>query len=134
MRRKWRHWQAHSAIFRVTVTVSAVIAAAVIVWFISAIDPVTAQYYPKCPSRLLFGIECPGCGSARAMHALMHGRVGQAWAYNPALFFFGAVLAAVAVKDFLRPSHAFSRAVRSPWFAGAVAAVVVLWTILRNII
>lgn len=63
---------------------------------------VVAYYYghdpsdggaPVCAFRYLTGYDCPGCGSQRAFHALLHGRVAEAWGYNPFVFF--AVPAAV---------------------------------------
>lgn len=40
-------------------------------------DP--SQYlFPKCPFLMLTGLKCPGCGSQRALHQLLHGNVGQA--------------------------------------------------------
>ena len=49
-------------------------------------NPETTSIYPRCPSRLLTGYQCAGCGSLRATHALLHGRLLQAWHYNPILF------------------------------------------------
>ena len=39
----------------------------------------------RCPSNLIFGINCPGCGTQRALHHLLHFDVIQALRYN-ALF------------------------------------------------
>lgn len=48
------------------------------------VDP-TAQpgRLPPCPVFALTGLFCPGCGSTRAMHALLHGDVSRALAMNP---------------------------------------------------
>ena len=46
-------------------------------------DPATAGIFPPCPVHYLTGWYCPGCGSLRALHALLHGDFGQAWAMNP---------------------------------------------------
>ncbi len=37
---------------------------------------------PKCPFKLLTGLNCPGCGIQRAVHALLHGRFAEAISYN----------------------------------------------------
>src|SRR5688572_15347237 len=37
---------------------------------------------PLCTSRLLFGIECPGCGLTRSFVALSSGDFASAWHYN----------------------------------------------------
>jgi Protein of unknown function (DUF2752) len=36
-------------------------------------DPVHTRLYPPCPFKWLTGFDCPGCGNARALHALLHG-------------------------------------------------------------
>ncbi|WP_423346907.1 DUF2752 domain-containing protein [Larkinella sp. VNQ87] len=34
---------------------------------------------------MLTGLQCPGCGSQRCLHQLMHGHLAQAYGYNPLL-------------------------------------------------
>jgi hypothetical protein len=46
-------------------------------------DPSTSGVFPPCPLRYLTGWYCPGCGSLRAMHQLLHGNLHAAWALNP---------------------------------------------------
>jgi len=38
---------------------------------------------PPCPTRALLGFECPGCGSLRAIHNILHLRLSRAFALNP---------------------------------------------------
>ena len=47
------------------------------------LDPAQAGLFPPCPLRYLTGWYCPGCGSLRAMHQLLHGNLAAAWALNP---------------------------------------------------
>ncbi len=35
-------------------------------------DPINTLLFPKCPLFVTTGIYCPGCGSQRATHALLH--------------------------------------------------------------
>jgi hypothetical protein len=46
-------------------------------------DPATAGLFPPCPLHYFTGLYCPGCGSLRAMHQLLHGNLREAWALNP---------------------------------------------------
>lgn len=48
-------------------------------------DPTSPTWPLRCPSFALLGIFCPGCGSQRAVHSLLHGEFGAAFAYNPLL-------------------------------------------------
>ena len=56
-------------------------AAAVVL--LSVCDPASSGIFPPCPLRYLTGLYCPGCGSLRAIHHLLHGNLRQAWAMNP---------------------------------------------------
>src|SRR4051794_13613765 len=40
-----------------------------------AVPPTPDSFYPRCPFHLLTGLHCPGCGSTRCLHALLHGRL-----------------------------------------------------------
>ncbi len=48
-------------------------------------EPGRSGFFPACPFRLLTGFACPGCGSTRGMHALIHGDVLTAFRFNPFL-------------------------------------------------
>jgi Protein of unknown function (DUF2752) len=47
--------------------------------------PSEYSFYPRCPIYLAIHWLCPGCGSTRALHALMHLELRSALHYN-ALF------------------------------------------------
>ena len=46
-------------------------------------DPAASGIFPPCPVHYLTGLYCPGCGSLRALHAMLHGNLHEAWAMNP---------------------------------------------------
>jgi hypothetical protein len=50
---------------------------------LSFFDPATSSIFPPCPVRYLSGWYCPGCGSLRAIHQLLHGNLRAALALNP---------------------------------------------------
>ncbi len=47
-----------------------------------AFDPRNTGVFPTCPFLSLTGCYCPGCGTLRALHALLRGDVGGAIGYN----------------------------------------------------
>lgn len=87
-------------------------------------DPAFTRVFPPCPFHWLTGLNCPGCGSLRAMHSLLHGRVGEAFGLNPLLVLSIPLLAALL----LRGSWAYK--VWVPWMA---FALLVAYGALRNI-
>jgi len=63
--------------------------------YLFAFDPTEAPM-PKCVFHELTGLHCPGCGTTRALHALLHGHVIAALGFNP-LFVLALPVMAVAV-------------------------------------
>lgn len=49
--------------------------AAVLLAVLFLLDPVQHSFYPVCPFHKLTGLNCPGCGSTRAMHEMLHGHI-----------------------------------------------------------
>ena len=46
-------------------------------------DPAAAGLYPVCPFRAMTGLDCPFCGTGRALHALLHANPRTAFGLNP---------------------------------------------------
>ena len=47
---------------------------------------VNLLFHAFCPSVILCGLPCPGCGLTRAAVCVMTGRWQQAWRLNPVIF------------------------------------------------
>ena len=52
------------------------------------IDPNVYPFFPKCPFLVLTGFECPGCGSQRAIHQLLHFNIAGAFRHNPLIVLY----------------------------------------------
>jgi len=48
-------------------------------------EPGRTGFFPLCPFRSLTGLRCPGCGTTRALHQLLHGHALAAFELNPLL-------------------------------------------------
>jgi hypothetical protein len=48
-------------------------------------DPTRVRIFPVCTFHRLTELDCPGCGSLRAMHQLLNGNVMTAFRHNPLL-------------------------------------------------
>jgi hypothetical protein len=46
------------------------------------VAPTEDSFYPRCLFHTATGLHCPGCGTTRCLHALLHGQFRQAAAYN----------------------------------------------------
>lgn len=46
------------------------------------INPNTFVFTPKCPFHSLTGLHCPGCGSQRAFHEILHGNIWTGLQHN----------------------------------------------------
>jgi Protein of unknown function (DUF2752) len=46
-------------------------------------EPGKTGFFPPCMFRLLTGLTCPGCGSTRALHQILHGHLLAAFELNP---------------------------------------------------
>lgn len=99
-------------------------------WVLYTYPPTEAAFYPPCVFRMLTGLDCPGCGTTRAAHAILHGRFGEAFRLNPMLFLAGAVFAA-GVPSFARGR--MPRFMENPWFGRIAFAVVLVWWVARNL-
>jgi len=103
-----------------------IIVAAVLV-YLGLNDP-EKSLSPRCLFNVLTGYSCPGCGSQRAVHALLNGRVADAWHYNAALF-FALPLAAVYALAPVR----WHGVLYSKWFVAGIVVFLFGWWILRNV-
>ena len=100
-----------------------------------AFDPATTAYFPSCPFFHLTGWYCPGCGTLRAVHALLHGHVGRALHDNPFTLAAGSGMAAAAAIDRMRESGTPGALARltSPPALAILAAAAVAFGVARNV-
>ena len=108
-----------------------------LVWLYQSFSPAQSPFFPKCPFLWLTGFRCPGCGSQRAIHALLNAEIGAAFRQNMLVVIFIPYIVLGAVTDLIRhPSplvmkirlHLFG--VRAIWI---VFTVIVVFAVLRNV-
>jgi Protein of unknown function (DUF2752). len=93
--------------------------------------------FPQCPSYWLTGLQCPGCGSQRALHQLLHGHFREALQHNSLMVvglpyvLFGLLLEYTAWG---RRQESLKR----KWYGRTAAriafAAIVVFTIGRNLV
>jgi hypothetical protein len=99
-------------------------------------DPHASGSWGYCPTKLLTGLDCPGCGSLRAVNDLTHGDVVAAASSN-LLFVVAVPIAVVLWLLWTRrswtgtaPRRLTKRTTNMLWAATLVVTVV--FTVLRN--
>ena len=70
----------------------------IVLVFLYFYNPQDISFFPRCPFYALTGYKCPGCGTLRAMHALLHFQVAIAFKLNPFLFFSIPVIVGMLVS------------------------------------
>lgn len=53
--------------------------------YLFVFEPGRSGFFPICIFRFFTGFTCPGCGSTRALHEILHGHVAAAFMLNPLL-------------------------------------------------
>jgi hypothetical protein len=122
-------WPAIAGLAVVLVCTTALLAALFLV------DPAGCPFYPQCLFHRLTGWNCPGCGSLRGMHQLLHGHLLTALRCNAPLMLSLPLAAFYSLRQFSR--WRAGRPVTFPairpgamlLFVGALA----VFTIVRNI-
>jgi len=97
-------------------------------------DPRQYHFYPVCFFHQTTGLLCPGCGTLRGLHQLLHGHLAAAFRFNPMLvvslpflFWFGGRYGLRNAKN--QPA---SLGVRPVWLWLMLGAVLVV-SVVRNL-
>ena len=95
------------------------------------VDPRTAAFAPVCPFHFATGLHCPGCGTGRALHALVHGDLAHALRLNVLAVAAIPVFLALALRAALRPE----KPLPPPpfWLQVALYALLVFFLVARNL-
>jgi predicted ABC-type sugar transport system permease subunit len=100
------------------------------------LNPKSFAYFPKCPFYSFTGLYCPGCGSQRAFHEMLHGNLWVGIQHN---FLIILALLVIFYKFYVFFQSRFQKenTVKNilyhnaaPW---VILGVVVSFWILRNI-
>ena len=98
------------------------------------VDPNHSSAYPQCPTKLLFGFDCPLCGATRAVHSLLRFDLGGAIDHNllfvlalPFLLYAFVAWTLTRMGHPMRPLPLSSR-----WVIVPLAVVMIAFTLVRN--
>ena len=81
------------------------------------------------------GLRCPGCGSQRAIHALLHLQFKDAFMFNPLVVISIPFLVLLVTASILKDSHPhFYNKMNSSLISKLLLVIFILWWIVRNIV
>ena len=89
-----------------------------------------------CVFHELTGYYCPGCGSGRALRALLHGSFAEAFGYNALFLLLGVPCGVLLGWEYLRfvfPGLGLRKAALPAWCGPAALALILLFWLLRNL-
>lgn len=102
-------------------------------------DPNVPGHFPACPTKAILGVDCPGCGSTRALYALVHGDIARAADHNillvimvPFLLFWYGRWAFYSWTGRERPVPSATALQWRHWGTVALLVVVVVFGVVRN--
>lgn len=100
-------------------------------------DPIQYKVMPKCPTKTLIGLSCPGCGIQRAMHEILHGNMIEAIKYNYYLLISGPY-ALLFCLVWMMPKSAFSQHIKTvienKYVVNSFVGSFIVWFIVRNVL
>lgn len=90
----------------------------------------------RCPSNFIFGINCPGCGSQRAIHHLLHFDILEALRFNALLtimFPFIIYITLIWLYNFIFEKQIRIKLFYNNKFVWTLFFLVIVYGIIRNI-
>lgn len=98
-------------------------------------DPAKVRWMPRCIWRVTTGTDCPGCGSQRMAHALLHGDLSGAWHANAYALCMIPVIIFLLWLEFAKSDHPELYAkVHHHVVITSLVFTIFLWWVLRNLI
>jgi hypothetical protein len=98
------------------------------------VNPLQQLAWLRCPVNLLTGLYCPGCGSLRAIHVLLHGDLLAAISNNLLAVIALPVLLGIGIRDIANNLQGRTTPTRIPPLAAwSVFWIVIGFAIVRNL-
>ena len=120
-------------IFSLPLLLIALVALAIIYYRVS---PTSSVFFPKCAFLMLTGLKCPGCGSQRAVHALLHADFTSAFVHNALLVLslpYLVLLIGARLDVYLHPASSLRSTLESPLAIRTYFVITIAFWIARNV-
>ena len=101
--------------------------------YVAAVDPHRRRLLaPRCPTKLITGLDCPACGGVRMTHDLLHGDLRAALHDNPFMLIAAPLMAGAAWRRWSRGDAGEVMEVSNE-SAMLIGGASLAWTIVRNL-
>lgn len=91
--------------------------------------------FPKCPFFVLTKLKCPGCGSQRAIHALLHFDILSASKYNALMVLsLPAIILLLYAESYREKRRKLYIRLHQEKNTLAILVIIIVWWIVRNIL
>lgn len=100
-------------------------------------DPTDYWFWPKCPVKLLTGLNCPACGIQRFVHALAGGHLAEAVAYNYYLVYalpYAMIVTAIWLLPCSRQKDRLAAVFQGRAAIWMYVGSFVVWFVVRNLL
>lgn len=97
-------------------------------------NPESNSFFPKCPFYLITHLQCPACGSQRALYSLFHGEIAKAFSYNQFLVVSLPYLAIIIFSTFHHNNFAvrLRQVFQNKYAVNMYVVLFFAWWIIRN--
>ena len=99
-------------------------------------NPSENYFFIPCPFNYITGFFCPGCGSQRAIHLLLHGDVYGAFRFNPLMVLTLPILiygVGITIANWIFGTRYRFMLFYSKLFVFGYFGVAILYWVLRNL-
>lgn len=106
-----------------------------LLWLYFNVNPNGQSFIPKCPFHSITGFHCPGCGSQRALHDFLHGRILEGFQHNILIGLGFLVIfykIYIIVRGYLYPQKT-KNLLYNPKITWLILILVIVFWIMRNI-
>ena len=112
---------------------AAAVAALGVCLLVNVVDPNEPGSFGTCPFLWATGLDCPGCGTLRALRAATRGDLALAADHNLLTLLLLPLLVAALVTWWQAERGTRPDVLRLPWLAPALALVVPVFWVARNL-
>ncbi|MBN1971699.1 MAG: DUF2752 domain-containing protein [Candidatus Delongbacteria bacterium] len=94
-----------------------------------ALDPIRDSIFPPCMFHQLTGFYCPGCGTQRALHSILHGKILSGVILNPLPVLLLFLIILFYIKN---RYNMYNKSFLTGMQSKIIVIVVMLYTVIRN--